>query len=189
MKTIQLPSAQPPVDANSPITEHRLYSVMLGNRTVCYFNSTRHAEQFRASAERFLNDVLFRSNLLLSEVYPAWRMAWHYLDSLKPSTERALTSSIRDAENTMDRALRRRGGPDYIHYAWKDVSVSLAHLRAVLLALVDIYRHKGHGVDRARWEVALRHCNELSDSLRLWGADYTDAPNAAMIRRSPDLQP
>ena len=75
MKRIAFDAVIPPKDPRSPYTEHRLYSVYLGNKTWCYFNSTRHAEQFRAAAERFLNDAMFRANLVLVDVYPAWRMA------------------------------------------------------------------------------------------------------------------
>ena len=187
MKRIVFNAVLPPKDTASPYIEHRLYSVYLGNKTWCYFSSTRHAEQFQAAAERFLNDAMFRANLVLVDVYPAWRMAWYYMDHIKADLDRSTMQAVRDAEAAMDRALKRRGGADYTLYAWKDVTTAVVQLRQVVLTMVDLYRTKGHGVDRNRLEVVLGTCNDLLDRMQHYGTTHDDAPNAVAIKRLPAL--
>lgn len=179
MKAILFQAVTEPRDPSSPVIEHTLYSVLLGNGHRAYFTSARHADQFNADAVRFLNRMLFRANLLLADAYPAWRMAWYYLDS-QPTGDRSAMLAMGEAQEAMDRAIRKRGGSDYIHFAWKDVTLATKSMRSALLVLVDLYRTKGHGVERARLDLLLEQANAMLEQLTTWA----EAPNATMIKRA-----
>lgn len=179
MKAIDFDAVTPPRDPASAVLEHQLYSVLLGNGIRAYFTSSRHADQFNADAVRFLNGALFRTNLLLADCFPAWRLAWYYMDR-QPDGDRNAMLAMAEAQQAMDRAIRRRGGADYIHFAWKDVQHASSYVRDALLILVDLYRTKGHGVERARLELWLSQATGLLDELRTW----CEAPNATTIKRS-----
>lgn len=182
MKSVTINAVVPPADPTSPISEHRLYSVLLGNGNRCYFSCDRHASQFSAATREVLNDCLFAGNLVLAEVYRDWRMAWLYFDpNSKPGHEAG--RCIKEAEAAFDRAMKPRGGADNIHYAWKDLTAGLGHLRQCLLVLIALYRNKGHGVDRKRLERVLAQLIPHIDQLATWGSTIADAPNAVAIRR------
>lgn len=181
MKRIQLDAVSPPRDPQSAVTAHTLHTVFLGNRHKLYFSSSRHAEQFNASATDFLNGSLFRASVLLADAYPLWRMAWWYLDKA-PACDREAEQAIKAADELLNRALRKRGGTDYITYAWKDVRMCVAHVRDLCIALREFYRNKGHGVDRARLDVLIETANELHDRLATFGSVQSDAPNAVIVQ-------
>lgn len=182
MKSVLINAVVPPADPASPISEHRLYSVLLGNGNRCYFSCDRHASQFNSATTEVLNDCLFAGNMVLAEVYRDWRLAWLYYDPRsKPGQEAG--RSIKEAEAALDKATKPRGGTDNIHYAWKDLTAALGHLRECLLVLIALYRNKGHGVDRKRLERVLAQLIPHIDQLATWGSTLSDAPNAVAIRR------
>lgn len=179
MKKIRFRSLNDPIDPRSAIVRDHFYNVALGNGAYLYFASSRHAEQFHACALEFLNGALFRANMLLADVYPLTRYAWHYLDK---KTDPAITELIHTATDRMDRSLRSRGGTDFVHHAWKDVRISVDAVREIALLLSAMYRGKGHGVERARMDLIVTSCNTLLDELQHYGKSKEDAPNAKIIQ-------
>jgi len=178
MKRLSPATVLPPVDPSSPVTEHTLYRVAVGNGAIAYFTSTRNADQFAAALNETLNACLLSCNVLLAEVYPTWRLAWPYLDD--PKRHAAAQLAITEAVTYMDRALQRRGGTDYVFYAWRDVTTAVAAVRDLVLQLRDLYATKGHGVDRFRMELFLQRANELHYKLKHYGSKE-DAPNAVLV--------
>lgn len=178
MKALQPAAILPPLDASSPVEVHQLYRVCIGNGAVCYFSSTRHAAQFAAALNTVANTALLECNVLLADVYPAWRLAWPYLDD--PERDVAASMAITDATKAMDRALKRRGGTDFVFHSWKDLQLAVAALRDLILLLRNLYQAKGHGVDRFRMELHLDRANALRERLRQYGSQ-DDAPNAVVV--------
>ncbi|HMW96876.1 MAG TPA: hypothetical protein PL010_12205 [Flavobacteriales bacterium] len=190
MKRIELNAVRPPQDPDSPIIAEHWYTVILGNHHHVHFRSERHALAFAAEAERVINDQLFICNLLLSEAFAAYRMAWPLYAHNKPG---GASNDLRKADakakahvmlawESMDKAITHTGGPNGTFFAWRFVLTCAEEVRALALDLAQLYRNKTWGIERARMDVLVQRANGVRDTLQHVGAD---APNAVKVVHSP----
>jgi len=192
MKRIELDAVRPPQDPHSPIIAEHWYTVILGNHHRVHFRSERFALAFAAEAERVINEQLFVCNLLLSEAFTAYRLAWPLYAHNKPGgNSKALRDAdtkarghIMDAWNYMDKAIHYTHGENGPFRAWQFVSGCADEIRALALDLSALYRNKTWGIDRGRMDELVRRANGVRDCLKYLG---TDVPNAVKVSPSPHI--
>jgi hypothetical protein len=176
MKRIRIDTAAPPQDANGPITERRLYTVNLGNGVKLYFTSERNALAFQAEAARYATDVLMSANLLLSEAFTAYRMAWPYF-----APGDLLQQHVRDAEQALDRAAQVNG-PNAVYFRWRSMATALASIRTMGLELVKVYVVKSHAVPRHQAQLLAERAGALIQELQTYGAGHDAAVSTSRPR-------
>lgn len=179
MRKVKVNSLAAPVDAGSPVVRDTLYTVVLGNSIRVRFTSERRALEFQAETSRFLGDVLLRCNLLLSEAFVAWRMAWPYLDADSEQAKRTggdvIGSRVMDAVKAMDLATKRTGNADYVYHQWKHLASCAYAARDVAMALERLYALKTHAVPRHHMQQLTKQASAVLDELTHYGTDVATA--------------
>lgn len=172
MKRAKVAPVDAPVDRSSPLIVEQLYSVTLGNGVTVRFTSSRDALAFQAEAGRFLTDAMMSANLLLSEVYTAYRLAWPYLPAhTAVGGVVSCGALVDDAERMLDRVATDTDGATAIALKWKQLATALDAIRALALRLEQLYQSKTQGVQRHQMAVLVRRCNALNDEVRYYGQD------------------
>lgn len=182
MKRISIAPVRPPLDRTSPITRDHHYTVILGNHAAVQFTSDRHAKAFAAQVERMLNDQLFLVNLLLSEAYLAYRLAWPLLCDRSRITgkrfgeaDRVIRGHLRDAETALDRTITHTGGENGPFRAWQFVNAGAVAVSSIAVQLASLYREKSDGVDRARMDLLRHRADAVVAMLQTYGRDVDTA--------------
>lgn len=176
MKRLKVDTARAPADPDSAIVQRTQYEVVLGNHVVVRFSSKRQALAWQAEATRQLTDLLMSCNLMLAEVFTAYRMAWPYFDAGD-----TLQHHVRDAEASLDKAAKVNG-PNAIFHRWRGLNDALDSMRTMALELVKVYVAKSHAVPRHQCQVLAERCTELRTLLQHFG---TDVDRSKGYRPSP----
>lgn len=187
MKRVTVRAVLPPNDPKSPLTERRMWTVVLGNHHRVHFTSERDALQFQADTSRMLTSAMHECNMLLVDGFAAYRAAWPLfaldgsdVHNMRPVAG-ACAQHVRDAELFLDRA-PLHNGPNAVFMTWKDLHAALLAVQRMADGLVRIYRSRTNGVERMRMEVLARRCAELQQRMKEHG---TNAPRADGFTRSP----
>lgn len=176
MKRLKVDTLLPPADPQSPIVERTMYQVPLGNHVVLHFSSRRQAMAWQAEATRQLTDLMMSCNLMLAEVFTAYRLAWPYF----PPGD-TLVQHVRAAEEALDRAAKVNG-PNAIFHRWRGLNDALHAMRTMAMELVKVYTAKSHAVPRHQCQVLAERCGQLVSTLQQFG---TDADRSKGYRPSP----
>lgn len=183
MKSIEFDAVNPPRDPASAITEHTLYSVLLGNGHLCYFTSDRHAAQFSASIPQQLvqrlEDVVLGADGEAHGPQPV-------LDRAGVVAHDVAHHKVGVAQELVAKCLQRHGreGSRKGRGGWAAAPLSV-HVQAafaptsrVMLAVVLAYtttvravnslKPSGSATKRSVWRVAM-NCVLRSSAVRLMG--------------------
>lgn len=177
MKRVRIDTAAPPQDPDGDLTERTMYTVQLGNGVRLYFSSQRNALAFQAEASRYATELMLSVNLLLSEAFVAYRMAWPYF----PPGD-GLQGYVRDAEAALDRAAKVNG-PNAVYFRWQALSAALGSIRFMALELVKVYMVKSHAVPRHQAQLLAERAGLLVNELATYGTDHDAAVSTKVPRR------
>lgn len=182
MKRIEVRGLLPP-DLSSARTTRRMHQVYLGNGRRIYFNSAREARQFQADTNRMLNAQLHQLNYLLGQAFADYRAAWPLLldggKAVLGDVETRLRGDLQDAEQALDRAVRRTTGPNGMHFAWKYLGEAAGSVGSLFRRLGELYTYKTQGVQRHQVAMRERQAEGIQDQLRDYAMELTGAGTGA----------
>lgn len=169
MKRLKVDTLQPPADPGSAVTSERMYTVHLGHGGLLRFSSRRHALAAQAEASRQLTELMFTANLMLTEAFGLYRLAWPYL----PAGD-AHGRWLRDGWDQLERAATVNG-PNAVVFRWRSIDAALSAIRSVAMGLVKLYVGKTHAVPKHQAEQLATRCGQLLQQLRTYGMDLDTA--------------
>lgn len=170
MKRAEVKTLAPPLDAHSPITSDRFYTVSLGNGVRVQFSSKRRAMAYQAESTRWLSERMLWANLMLGEVYMAFRIAWPMMTEAKKCIEH-----LHSAEEALEYLASNKGTPNATHFRWKSLGTATHGIREAALELHRLYTTKTYAVPRVQMEVVIEKCNSLNRELKTYGTDVDSA--------------
>lgn len=171
MKTVRLNGVRPPRNPKGDYTEHRYWTVHLGNRNTLMFTSERAAQAFQAETDRWISSHLHDCNFLLAEAFTAYRLGWLLLDRCKVHQgEHRARQLVETAWKSMDLAILKCSGPNGWMFGWSYLLAAVQAVHELAILLRDLHLSRNNPPERARMELLAKRAGIILDDMRGYGA-------------------
>ncbi len=176
MKKIKLTQYTTPQKSN--YIKSNFYTVYLGNDRIENFSNLKDCKKYLVVASKFLNYNMLQINLLLIELYAAYRSNYFLFNSKQGLNSRALESDILQhidrAENFLNLSWQKSGLTNGYLYAFDFQFKSLVSIRSAFEGLQRFVRSKNLMYEFNKLEVLRQKSIYIYRCLELYPAENMD---------------